>query len=117
MKYQFTLEQKQDVYNLLTKLSEKEDEHFTYYWEDNTDYGYVTHLLAALFDLDTEDESMDWDGAFLDILIDHDYPEMDITLLEYCGFYDEAKMLVKMWINDNYDSLKETFEEYLAEQE
>jgi len=106
-----------NIYDLLEKLSQQyeDTDDFQYFYEENCDNSELIELVCKKFNLDPNDEDMDYDGAFIDLIYELDYQEMDYHLLIYGEYEKEATKFLKKFIKDNYEDLKEKIEEYLEE--
>jgi hypothetical protein len=108
-----------NIYDILEELSQQHEgtDDFTYFYEEECDNRELIELICKKFNLDPNDEDMDYHGAFMDIIYNLDYQEMDYLLFIYGEYEKEATQFIEEFIEDNYEDLKEKIEEYLEESE
>ena len=108
-----------NIYDILEDITQQHDctDDFQYFYEENCDNSELIDLVCKKFNLDPNDEDMDYYGAFMDLIYDLDYNEIDYHLFIYAEREKEATQFIEDFIQNNYEELKEKIEEYLADSE
>ena len=105
-----------NIYDILEELTQQYEDtcDFQDFYENDCDNTELIQLVCKKFNLDPSDEDMDYDGAFMDLMYNLDYQEMDYHLFVYGEYEDQGTQFLEEFIEDNYEDLKENIQEYLA---